>query len=518
MAEIQNFKYTLCLSCSLFVNILVAINLYVHGRWEHGWSKSAAAEAEAVAAISCSGHGRAFLDGLVVEGLPVCECNACFRGPDCSEILPGCVADADRWALIKDEAIYQKMLEYMSLSTYGVPRETQLRALKLLKVVLEGNGRNMFEFGYAKMKNRWERLSKTLSSSKPFAWLKCERREDKDCHAVLRAVNVTGRDGSLFGAESHYVRLSLVKSQDDFDLLLHRISMLMSEESAIKVKAPLVLWEKNDTMGGNASMLLDAAYNDKCYSKLSKMEEASIVFDEMISSGTKPNTITFNVLVDGFGKAGNMVLAVAMYEKMLFLGCLPDVVTFTSLIDGYCRAGQVDEGLKLWREMFVRKLSPNKYTFAILINALCKENRLHEACDFLRHLRGWNIVPQPFMYNPVIDGFCKAGNVDTANVIVAEMEEDRCNHDKMTYTILIIGHCMKGRMVEAISIFNKMLVTGCAPDEITVNSLISRLLKAGMPKEAFWIKQITWENLNMDFSSLKRTIPVNVNTDIPVAI
>jgi hypothetical protein len=61
------------------------------------------------------------------------------------------------------------MLAYMSLSTHGVPRETQLRVLKLLKVVLEEKGREMFEFGYEAMRNRWKKLSKILSISKRFS-------------------------------------------------------------------------------------------------------------------------------------------------------------------------------------------------------------------------------------------------------------------------------------------------------------------------------------------------------------
>ena len=252
------------------------------------------------------------------------------------------------------------------------------------------------------------------------------------------------------------------------------------------------------------------------YCKLGKMEEASVLFDEMISSGIKPNPITFNVLINGFGKAGDMVSALTMHEKMIFLGYFPDVVTFTSLIDGYCRTGQVNQGLKLWHEMNARNVTPNVYTFAVLINALCKENRLHEARDFLRQMKCHDFVPKPFMYNPVIDGFCKAGNVDEANKIMAEMAEKKCHPDKVTFTILIIGHCMKGRMFEAINIFNKMLSIGCAPDTITVNSLISCLLKAGMPNEAFRIKKTASEDLHM--SSLKRTIPLRTDMDIPMAI
>ena len=65
---------------------------------ELSWSKRAAIEAESVAAKSCSGHGRAYLDGLIVDdkGLPVCECNPCYEGPDCSQFKPNCDADAGR--------------------------------------------------------------------------------------------------------------------------------------------------------------------------------------------------------------------------------------------------------------------------------------------------------------------------------------------------------------------------------------------------------------------------------------
>ncbi|KAL4354693.1 hypothetical protein GQ457_06G006660 [Hibiscus cannabinus] len=443
--------------------------MYSHGGWEPSWTRTAAAEAESVASISCSGHGRAFLDGSILDGEPVCECNPCYGGPHCSVFLPECVADADSgdpmflepfwvkhaarstivvpgwhrmsyefndgslvskeldaqirrlhaavgnavtdgrfivfgggatqllhaavhalsatnhplspsrvvastpyypvyreqteffnsqdykfegdtslynngrfslgnfvelvtspnnpdgklkkavlqgpsvktihdlayywphytpvpapadedlmiftlskltghggsrfgWAIIKDEAVYQRMLTYMTLSTYGVPRETQLRVLKLLKVAIENEGKEMFNFGYQTMRNRWTKLSKTMSKSKrfsiqelepqrcsfsqklrkptpAFAWLKCEREEDKDCNAVLNSNNITGRDGSLFGAESRYVRLSLVKSEDDFDLLLRRMGMLVSRENDDSGDRINGILPQNETIG-----------------------------------------------------------------------------------------------------------------------------------------------------------------------------------------------------------------------------------------------------------------------------
>ena len=74
-----------------------------------------------------------------------------------------------RWALIKDKDVYETMSNYMSLNVDGVSRDTQLRAFKLLKVVTRGRGREIFEFGYKTMKDRWEKLNRALLMSRRFS-------------------------------------------------------------------------------------------------------------------------------------------------------------------------------------------------------------------------------------------------------------------------------------------------------------------------------------------------------------
>ncbi|XP_028789728.1 tryptophan aminotransferase-related protein 4-like [Neltuma alba] len=458
--QICSSKNILCclITCSLILNLLLLVNVSLRSRsWENSWTRDAMEEAEAVASIHCSGNGRAFLDGVISadHGRPVCECNACYGGSDCTQLLPDCQVDADSgdptflepfwvknagssavvisgwhrmsyefsdgsliseelkkhietvhaitgnaitqgkhiifgpgatfllhaavhslshqhsasaslsnvvasipyypvykeqteffkaedykfsgdsakwkedndylktssniielvtspnnpdgrlrkavlegpsvkkvhdlayywphftpipepadedlmiftlskltghagsrfgWAIVKDEAVYRKMLTYIELTAFGVSRETQLRVLKLLKVLLHnGNGKEMSEFGHNIMRSRWMKLSQTMSQSTrfsiqqlepqycsffhqlrtpypAFAWVKCEREEDRDCYQVLKNLNITGRAGSLFGTENRYVRLSLVKSQHDFDLLLRQLNKIVSEE------------------------------------------------------------------------------------------------------------------------------------------------------------------------------------------------------------------------------------------------------------------------------------------------
>ncbi|KAL2497021.1 Tryptophan aminotransferase-related protein 4 [Abeliophyllum distichum] len=451
MAKFKGFSFGVFFVGSIALNIFFLTNNLCAGhvnKQQLSWSQRAAAEAEAVASVSCSGHGITYLDGLFLDEKPVCECNSCYGGPTCSHFLPDCVADADSgdplflepfwmqhaessavlvagwhrmsyvfadqsymsqvlqnhilkvhsiarnaitkgkylvfgggstqllsaavfalslnssslarvvaaspyypvyktqtdffetahfefqgdallmkrtsnstgnaiefvtspnnpdgllrkavlqgssvnaiydhayywphftaipapadedvmiftiskltghagsrfgWALVKDEDVYLNMLKYMQLAELGVSRDTQLRALQLLKVVLEGDGREIFHFAYEKMRDRWEKISQIVSLSNrytiqdippqycnffekvrgpspAYVWLKCEREEDTNCNAVLRGANIIGRLGSLFNASDRYVRLSLLKRDDDFNLLLYRLKELVSKE------------------------------------------------------------------------------------------------------------------------------------------------------------------------------------------------------------------------------------------------------------------------------------------------
>ncbi|XP_047956048.1 tryptophan aminotransferase-related protein 3-like [Salvia hispanica] len=161
------------------------------------------------------------------------------------------------WALVKDEEVYNNMMMYISVAEMGISRETQLRALQLMKAILRGDGKEIFDYAFEKMSARWGKISRIFSKSKRFsiqeipplycnffdkvrgpspgyAWVKCEREEDLDCTRVLREANIIGRAGSRFSVDDHYVRLSLLKGDDDFNLLLNHLETLVDEEGGLE--------------------------------------------------------------------------------------------------------------------------------------------------------------------------------------------------------------------------------------------------------------------------------------------
>lgn len=92
----------LLLTVSIIMNLVFTIHILYRNSttWNPTWTSRAAIEAEDAASVSCSGHGRAYVDGIGVLGgkQPSCECNNCYTGKDCSILLSDCPVNANSYA------------------------------------------------------------------------------------------------------------------------------------------------------------------------------------------------------------------------------------------------------------------------------------------------------------------------------------------------------------------------------------------------------------------------------------
>ncbi|KAF0918081.1 hypothetical protein E2562_022671 [Oryza meyeriana var. granulata] len=166
------------------------------------------------------------------------------------------------WALVRDENVAKRAIFYTEQSIMGASRDTQLRILKILKVILANlhSKEDIFAFGYDVMRSRWRRLNAVVSRSSrislqkiqpqyctyfkrtkepspAYAWVKCEWEEDVDCYETLLAAGIISRSGTLNEAGARYTRVSLLKTQDDFDVLLERITDFVDAEKHSRAPA-----------------------------------------------------------------------------------------------------------------------------------------------------------------------------------------------------------------------------------------------------------------------------------------
>ncbi|TVU35310.1 hypothetical protein EJB05_17194, partial [Eragrostis curvula] len=160
------------------------------------------------------------------------------------------------WALIRDEKVARRAYEYVQNSTMGASQDTQLRILRIVKVILANmdcSKEDMLTFGHNVMRTRWRRLKAVLSRSRrislqkippqycryfkrirepspAYAWVKCEREEDGDCYEALRKAKIITRSGVGNEAGNRYTRMSLLKSDDEFEVLMDRVTDLVNAE------------------------------------------------------------------------------------------------------------------------------------------------------------------------------------------------------------------------------------------------------------------------------------------------
>lgn len=67
---------------------------------------------------------------------------------------------------MRDVNLYRRMMEFIGLAKMGTSKDVQLRVLTLLKVVAQGDGKQLFNFAQQILRDRWEKLSHIFSITK----------------------------------------------------------------------------------------------------------------------------------------------------------------------------------------------------------------------------------------------------------------------------------------------------------------------------------------------------------------
>ncbi|XP_019196312.1 PREDICTED: L-tryptophan--pyruvate aminotransferase 1-like [Ipomoea nil] len=160
------------------------------------------------------------------------------------------------WALVRDKEVAKKMIKFVDVSTIGVSKDSQLRAAKILETVSDSCStaadiENFFVFSRNILKERWNRLrelvkvadlftllkypiqycrfAKDMADTIPaFGWI--ESKGEEDCAELLKKHKILGRCGTKFGVGKQFARISLVSKDEEFNLLLQRLSIIQGTD------------------------------------------------------------------------------------------------------------------------------------------------------------------------------------------------------------------------------------------------------------------------------------------------
>ncbi|PSS29183.1 Pentatricopeptide repeat-containing protein [Actinidia chinensis var. chinensis] len=230
--------------------------------------------------------------------------------------------------------------------------------------------------------------------------------------------------------------------------------------------------------------------------KQNQVQEAVCFFRDHIlrSKCYRPDTCTFNIVIRGLCRVGEVDKAFAFFNEMGSFGCLPDVITYVALINGLCRVGEADRGLELLREFQLGKgFSPDVITYTSVISGYCKLGNMEVASNIYDEMIKSGIKPTSVTFNVLIDGHGKNGDMSHAVNTYEKMLCLGCLPDVVTFTSLIDGYCRSGQLDQGLRLWDEMNLRNLAPNVYTFAVLINALCKENRLNEARdLLRQLRW--------------------------
>ncbi|XP_060973146.1 pentatricopeptide repeat-containing protein At1g11710, mitochondrial isoform X4 [Cannabis sativa] len=209
------------------------------------------------------------------------------------------------------------------------------------------------------------------------------------------------------------------------------------------------------------------------------MEGASLLFSDMVEKHICPDKFTYSILINGFCRKGNVNEALKLHKLVLDKKIIEDLVSYNILINHMCKTKNFGAAKQLLGSMFVSGLPPDLITYGTFIDGHCKEGNIESAVQVYEKMIKVDKKPNLVIYNSVMNGLCKeASSVDIAELLFDELRRIG-SFNATTFNTLINGFCIMGNFNAAFDLVSEMRKVGVSINEVTFNTLVNLLCKFG---------------------------------------
>ncbi|KAE8717808.1 Pentatricopeptide repeat-containing protein [Hibiscus syriacus] len=264
----------------------------------------------------------------------------------------------------------------------------------------------------------------------------------------------------------------------------------------------------------------------------SRFDLVESLYGEMDERLIMPNTVTQNIVLSGYGKAGKFDQMEKVLSGMLeSSACKPDVWTMNIILSVFGNKGQIDM-MERWYEKFRNfGIEPETRSFNILIGAYGKKRMYDKMSSVMEYMRKLQFPWTTSTYNNVIEAFADAGDAKHMEYTFDQMRGEGMKADTKTFCCLINGYANAGLFHKVIStvrlaakfeipentsfynavisacakaedlmemerVFNRMKDKQCQPNELTFSILMDAYRKEDMNDKIFDLELLKQELLN----------------------
>lgn len=216
------------------------------------------------------------------------------------------------------------------------------------------------------------------------------------------------------------------------------------------------------------------------YGKTGAWEEAVAVLDALEAQGIEPEVRTYNTVIIACNQSSRASEALRVYERMLAAGAQPTATTYTALISAYGKAGQLDAALQIFQDMVSRGCERNVITYSSLISACEKVGRWELALQLFQEMHLEGCRPNVVTYNSLIAACAQGAQWEKAQELFEAMQAKGCRPDSVTFGGLIAAYDRAGHWRRGLAAFEQMRSMNCRPDTVVYNTVIGALWKTGL--------------------------------------
>eukprot|EP00257_Ricinus_communis_P021752 XP_015581300.1 pentatricopeptide repeat-containing protein At5g48730, chloroplastic [Ricinus communis] len=182
-------------------------------------------------------------------------------------------------------------------------------------------------------------------------------------------------------------------------------------------------------------------------------DKAKTLLSNMESLGISPNTITYNTLIDAYGKAKMFEEMEATLVKMLSQqNCEPDVWTMNSTLRAFGISGQIETMEKCYEKFQGAGIEPSIMTFNVLLDSYGKAGDYKKMSAVMEYMQKYHYSWTIITYNIVIDAFGRAGDLKQMEYLFRLMRSERIKPSCVTLCSLVraYGQAEKPEKIEGV--------------------------------------------------------------------
>ncbi|KNA11199.1 hypothetical protein SOVF_137390 [Spinacia oleracea] len=230
-----------------------------------------------------------------------------------------------------------------------------------------------------------------------------------------------------------------------------------------------------------------------CCAHALPVDELSKLFDEMIQKGFTPNTITYNVMLDVYGKSKFFLKARKVFWMAKKQGSA-DVITYNTLIAAYGQDKDLKKMTKTVQLMQFNGFDVSLEAYNCMLAAYGKQRQMEKLRDVLQSLKESSYTSDQYTYNTLMNIYGEQRWIEEVAAVLEELKEYGPGPDLCSYNTLIKAYGIAGMVEEAVAVIKEMRDNGVDPDRITYLNLITAMRRNDKFLEAvrwsLWMKQM----------------------------